>query len=158
MRKRRRTGLDEGLQLFICQLIDHHNLCQLLSIFLLVLHEMWDADLLHLSQRCQTIHVFKWHLKAAETQVKPLQTGSTAALIGYMLTFLTKKNNRELSDITSYITCIVSSLLHWVLWSRRAWRVPPWRWLCNLFAFVEVRYAAILSTDASFNVTACHKG
>lgn len=52
-------GSDDGLELLVSQLVDRHDFGQLLDIPCLVLHEVWDADVLHLSQRFQPVHVFK---------------------------------------------------------------------------------------------------
>lgn len=54
-----RLGSDDGLELLISQLVDCHDVSQLLSIPCLVLHEVWDADFLHLSRGFQAVNVFK---------------------------------------------------------------------------------------------------
>lgn len=53
------VGSDDGLQLLVSQLVDYHDFRQLLRIPHLVLHEVWNADVLHLSQCFQSIHIFK---------------------------------------------------------------------------------------------------
>lgn len=58
----RTLSSDDGLELFVCQLVDRHDFCQLLGVPCLVLHEVWDADVLHLSQCSQAVHIFKGHL------------------------------------------------------------------------------------------------
>lgn len=50
---------DDGLKLLVSQLVDCHDFCQLLGIPRLVLHEVWDADVVHLSQCFQAVDVFK---------------------------------------------------------------------------------------------------
>ncbi len=55
----RGVGSDDGLELLVSQLVDRHDFCQLLGIPRLVLHKVWDADVLHLSKCFQTVNVFK---------------------------------------------------------------------------------------------------
>lgn len=52
-------GSDDGPELLISQLVHCHDFCQLLCILCLVLHEVWDADVLHLSHSFQAVHIFK---------------------------------------------------------------------------------------------------
>lgn len=56
----------DGPELLVSQLVDRHDFCQLLSILCLVLHEVWDANVLHLSQSSQAVHVFVGHLSTQE--------------------------------------------------------------------------------------------
>lgn len=57
--QRHGVGSDDGLELLVSQLVDRHDFGQLLDIPCLVLHEVWDADVLHLSQCFQPVHIFK---------------------------------------------------------------------------------------------------
>lgn len=53
---------DDVLQFFISQQVDGHYFLQLLAVPDLVLHEVRDACVLHLSLSFQSIHIFKWYL------------------------------------------------------------------------------------------------
>lgn len=53
------VGSDDGLEFLVGQLVDCHDFGQLLSVPDLVLHKVWNADVLHLSQRSQSVHVFE---------------------------------------------------------------------------------------------------
>lgn len=53
------VGSDNGLELLVSQLVERHDFRKLLGIPRLVLHEVRDADVLHLSQCFQAVHVFK---------------------------------------------------------------------------------------------------
>lgn len=48
--ERVRPTLNDGFQLLVTQLIDGYNFGQLLRVFHLVLHEVGDAAVVHLSQ------------------------------------------------------------------------------------------------------------
>lgn len=58
----RHRGSDDALQLLISQLVDHHDLRQLLAVPGLVLHEVRNANVLHLSHSLEPVHVFIRHL------------------------------------------------------------------------------------------------
>lgn len=53
------TGSDDGSELLVSQLVDRHDFGQLLRVPRLVLHEVRDADVLHLSQSFEAVHVFE---------------------------------------------------------------------------------------------------
>lgn len=50
---------DNSLEFLVGQLVDCHDFGQLLSIPHLVLHKVWNTDVLHLSQCFQSVHIFK---------------------------------------------------------------------------------------------------
>lgn len=54
-----RAGSDYGLELLVGQLVDRHDFLQLLRVARLVLHEVWDADVFHLGECFQAVHVFE---------------------------------------------------------------------------------------------------
>lgn len=60
---RRHGNSDDAPQLLIRQLVDRHDLGQLLGVSRLVLHEVGDADVLHVSQRFEPFHIFIRHLQ-----------------------------------------------------------------------------------------------
>lgn len=55
--------LDEDLELFVSQLVDRHDLLELLGIPCMVLQEVWDAHVLHHSQALQALHILIRHLQ-----------------------------------------------------------------------------------------------
>lgn len=55
--------LDERLEFFVGQLVDHHDLLELLGVTCMVLQEVWDAHILHHSQALQTLHILIGHLQ-----------------------------------------------------------------------------------------------
>jgi len=59
---------DDGLELLVGQLVDRHDFLQLLGVPGLVLHEVRDADVVHLSQSPQAVHVLKRHLNPEERE------------------------------------------------------------------------------------------
>lgn len=53
---------DDGLELDVRQLVDCHDLVQLLGVPGLVLHEVRDANFLHLREFLEPLHVLVRHL------------------------------------------------------------------------------------------------
>lgn len=60
---------DERLELFISQLVDCHDLLELLCVTCLVLQEVWDSHVLHHSQTLQALHVLIGHLQNVHAHV-----------------------------------------------------------------------------------------
>lgn len=78
---RRRWGScsssDDAPQLLVRQLVGRHDLGQLLRVPRLVLHEVGDADVLHVGQRFEALHVVVRHLRRNESQVSGLKLTPT---------------------------------------------------------------------------------
>lgn len=60
---------DKRLELFIGQLIDRHDLLELLGVTCLVLQEVRDSYVLHHSQALQALHVLVGHLQNVHVRV-----------------------------------------------------------------------------------------
>lgn len=74
------SSSDDGLELGVRQLVDGHDLVQLLGVAGLVLHEVGDANFVHLSQFLEPLHVLKRHLRQqAETKRQMRRRRSVAA-------------------------------------------------------------------------------
>lgn len=79
---------DDGLELVVRQLVDCHDLVQLLGVPGLVLHEVRDANFLHLSEFLEPLHVLVRHLSQ--------QVGNTDRAI-FLLLCIVKVKYKKMS-------------------------------------------------------------